>query len=78
MKIISIPTHHEGKLLLETARNEFSLSQAELGLPAKRPPIKRPIIVIINVEDVKSNIVLGSFSRIISLTLEDPESLVKK
>jgi hypothetical protein len=40
--------------------------------------MKRPITVIIKVEDVKSNIVLGSFSRIKSLTLEDPESLVKK
>jgi len=76
--IIIIATHQDGKLLLNMAKIELILSQIDPLLAATKVPSKIPIIVTIIVEDVKSSNVLGTFSNIISLTLEDPASVVKK
>ena len=43
-------------------------------LLADNAPTKIPIIEIIIVADVNKRIVLGSFSKIMSLTSEDPKS----
>ena len=76
--IMIIATHHDGKLLLNMAKIELILSQIEPLLAATKLPNKIPITVTISVEDVNSSNVLGTFSKIISLTLEDPASVVKK
>ena len=76
--IMIIATHHDGKLLLNMAKIELILSQIEPLLAATKLPNKIPITVTISVEDVNSSNVLGIFSKIISLTLEDPSSVVKK
>ena len=73
-----IPTHHEGKLLVSTAKNELILSHIEPDLSATNAPVKTPIKDTIIVEDVNNKTVFGSFSNIMSLTLEEPEALVKK
>ena len=76
--IMIIATHHDGKLLLNMAKIELILSQIDPLLAATKLPNKIPITVTIIVEDVNSSNVLGTFSNIISLTLEDPASVVKK
>lgn len=76
--IMIIATHHDGKLLLNMAKIELILSQIEPLLAATKLPNKIPITATIIVEVVNSSNVLGIFSKIISLTLEDPASVVKK
>jgi len=76
--IMIIATHHDGKLLLNMAKIELILSQIEPLLTATKLPKRIPITATIIVEDVNNSKVLGIFSKIISLTLEDPASVVKK
>ena len=76
--IISIPTHQVGKLLLKTAKAELILSQKDPALSATKAPTYNPIIDTIIVDVVNNKTVRGIFSIIISRTLEEPESLVKK
>ena len=77
-KIISMPIHHTGKLLLITANEAVIRSSAEPTLPPDKEPKKIPITDIIIVAVVNSKTVLGIFSNRISPTFEDPESLVRK
>ena len=60
-----------------TANVEVILSTAEPTLLADNAPRKTPITEIIIVAVVKSKIVLGSFSDIISFTFDEPASLVR-
>jgi len=76
--IMIIATHHDGKLLLNMAKIELILSQIEPLLTATKLPKRIPITATIIVEDVNNSKVLGIFSKIISRTLEDPASVVKK
>src|SRR5574338_465372 len=76
-KIISMPIHQTGKLLLTTANVEVNLSSLEFILLAESAPINIPIKEMITVAVVKSKIVLGSFSIKMSFTLDEPESLVR-
>jgi hypothetical protein len=76
--IINIPIHQVGKLVLNTASAEFILSEMDPALFATKAPRNSPIIVIITVDVVNNNNVLGIFSIMISRTLEDPDSEVKK
>src|SRR5690348_3220556 len=75
---MSIPTHHVGKLPLNTANAELSLSSTEPDLLATNAPRYKPIIVIIRVEVVKRRTVFGTLSSMMSRTSEEPLSLVKK
>jgi hypothetical protein len=77
-KIINIPIHHTGKLELMMAKLDVILSITDPILLADNAPKKIPIIEIIIVAVVNSNIVLGSFSKIISFTFDEPSSLVRK
>lgn len=76
-KIINIPIHQTGKLLLMTAKVEVNLSSLEFSLLAESAPRNIPIKEIITVAVVKSKIVLGSFSSRMSFTSDEPESLVR-
>jgi hypothetical protein len=76
-KIINIPIHHTGKLELITAKLEVILSIVEPILLLDKAPKKIPMIDMIIVAVVKSKTVLGSFSNNMSLTSDDPESLVR-
>ncbi len=71
-RIISIATHHDGKLLLNIAKIELDLSHHDPSLPATYVPRKIPITVTHIVAVVNNNIVFGTFSNIISLTLDEP------
>ena len=75
--ISSIPTHQTGKLELITAKLDVILSNIEPTLLPDSAPMSMPIIEIIMVAVVKRRTVFGSFSAIISPTLDEPESLVK-
>ena len=75
--IINIPTHHTGKLELIIAKLDVTLSVREPTLLLDNAPRKIPIIEMIIVAVVKRRIVLGSFSRMISFTSEEPASLVR-
>ena len=77
-KIISMPTHHTGKLLLMTANIDVIRSVTEPTLLPESAPKNIPIIDMIIVAVVKSRTVLGIFSKSMSLTFEEPESLVRK
>ena len=76
--IINIPIHQIGELVLNTANAEFVLSQMDPALLATNAPRNSPIIVITIVDVVNNNKVLGILSIMISRTLEEPESVVKK
>src|SRR5215831_20946097 len=75
---MSIPIHHDGKLLLRIAENELILSEIEPDLSAMNAPRYIPITLTIIVDVLKSRIVFGNLSRIMSFTFEEPESVVKK
>src|SRR5712692_222113 len=75
--IIRRPTHHTGKLLLTTAKEEVILSIFEPILFADIAPKNIPIIDTMIVAVVKRRMVLGNFSSIISFTSEEPVSEVK-
>src|SRR3954470_16141828 len=74
----SIPIHQDGKLLLRTAENELTLSVIDPDRSDMNAPRYIPIILTITVELLNSRIVFGNLSIIMSLTLEEPESVVKK
>jgi len=76
-KIISIPIHHTGKLELMIAKLDVILSMAEPALLLEIAPRKIPMTEIMIVAVVNKRMVLGSFSKIISRTSDDPESLVR-
>ena len=76
-KIISIPIHHTGKLLLTIANEEVIRSVTEPTLLLDAAPRKIPIIDIITVAVVNNKTVRGIFSSRISPTFDEPESLVK-
>jgi hypothetical protein len=76
-KIINIPIHHTGKLELIIAKLEVILSIFEPTLLLEKAPRNIPIIDMIMVAVVNNNTVLGSFSKRISFTSEDPSSLVR-
>ena len=76
-KISSIPIHHTGKLLLMTAKVEVILSSFEFILLPESVPRSIPISETIRVAVVKSRIVRGIFSSIMSLTSDEPASLVR-
>jgi hypothetical protein len=76
--IIIIAIHQEGKLLLKMANIELDLSHIEPLLLATNVPNNIPMIIANIVDELKSSNVFGSFSSIMSLTLDDPESVVKK
>ena len=57
---------------------EFIRSEMDPALFATKAPRNSPIIVITIVDVVNNNNVLGILSIIISRTLEDPDSEVKK
>src|SRR6476660_4780753 len=75
---MSIPIHHDGKLLLRTAENELTLSAIDPDLSAMNAPRYIPMILTIIVDVLNNRIVVGNLSIMMSLTLEEPESVVKK
>jgi len=72
-----MPIHQTGKLLLTTANVEVIRSITEPTLLPASAPKNIPIIEIIMVAVVNNKTVLGIFSRSISPTLDEPESLVR-
>ena len=76
--IISMPIKKVGTLILNIADAEVNLSRNDPILLAEYDPRYRPISMIITVDVVNSNTVLGNFSIIMLLTFWEPESLVKK
>ncbi len=76
--IINIAIHHDGKLLLNMAKIGVSLSGMELTLPATYVPSMMPTKIANIVDELNKSSVFGIFSNIISLTFDDPSSVVKK
>ena len=70
--IINIAIHHDGKLELNIAEIELNLSHMDPSLPATYVPRKIPITKAHIVAVVNNNRVFGTFSNIISLTLDYP------
>ena len=71
-KIINIAIHHEGKLLLNIAEFELNLSHQDPSLPATYVPRKIPITKAHIVAVVNNKRVFGTFSNIMSFTLDEP------
>jgi hypothetical protein len=76
--IIIMPIKKVGTLILNIADAEVNLSRNDPILLAEYDPRYRPISMIMTVDVVNSNTVLGNFSVIMLLTFWEPESLVKK
>jgi hypothetical protein len=76
--IIIIPIKKVGTLMLNIADADVNLSINKPALLAENAPRYIPINVIMIVDVVNNNMVLGNFSNIILLTFCDPALLVKK